>query len=32
VSSAQEQAAKAAQDAMRELTGGMDLPGLTDAM
>lgn len=32
VSSAQEQAAQAAEEAMKELTGGMDLPGLGDLM
>jgi len=32
VSAAQQQAAAAAAEAMQELTGGMDLPGLTDMM
>ncbi len=32
VSAAQAQAAQAAEDAMKELTGGMDLPGLADMM
>jgi DNA-binding YbaB/EbfC family protein len=32
ISSAQAQAAQAAEDAMKELTGGMDLPGLSDLM
>jgi len=32
VSAAQQQAAAAAAEAMKELTGGMDLPGLTDMM
>ena len=30
ISGAQAQAAKAAEEAMNELTGGMDLPGLSD--
>jgi hypothetical protein len=30
VTAAQEHASDAAQEAMRELTGGMDIPGLTD--
>ncbi|MBN1555204.1 MAG: YbaB/EbfC family nucleoid-associated protein [Phycisphaerae bacterium] len=32
ISSAQAQAAQAAEEAMKELTGGMDLPGLGDLM
>jgi len=32
VSSAQAQAAQAAEEAMKELTGGVDLPGLEDLM
>ncbi len=32
ISSAQAEAAQAAQDAMKELTGGMDLPGLDGLM
>jgi DNA-binding YbaB/EbfC family protein len=32
VSAAQAQAAQAAEEAMKELTGGMDLPGLSDLM
>ncbi len=32
VSSAQGQAARAAEEKMKELTGGMDIPGLSDMM
>ena len=32
VSAAQDQAIQAAREAMQELTGGMDVPGLTDSL